>query len=95
MACWRRVSGGGGGGKGGAGLALAALAGFCALGLTPTHFRLHYSRSHARTHCAVAIMRGPEAVEPAEKETLGFLLSLLLNLGILIGSQAALVFVNL
>jgi hypothetical protein len=40
-------------------------------------------------------MRGPEAVEPAEKETLGFLLSLLLNLGILIGSQAALVFVNL
>ena len=50
---------------------------------------------NAHTRIAVAIMRGPEAVEPAEKETLGFLLSLLLNLGILIGSQAALVFVNL
>ena len=44
---------------------------------------------------AVAIMRAPENVEPWEKETLGFLLSLLLNLGILCGSQAALVFVNL
>ena len=40
-------------------------------------------------------MRAPENVEPWEKETLGFLLSLLLNLGILCGSQAALVFVNL
>jgi equilibrative nucleoside transporter 1/2/3 len=44
---------------------------------------------------AVSIMRGPENVEPHEKETAGFLLSLILNLGIFAGSQTALLFADL
>ncbi len=46
------------------------------------------------TTLAVSIMLGPQnpLLEPHERETLGFLLSLSLNTGIFLGSQCALVF---
>jgi hypothetical protein len=40
---------------------------------------------------SLALMRAPQGVEPGEEqETAGFLLSVMINVGILVGSQLAL-----